>query len=80
MSNYSYNVLLDKYNKLKKEIKKEPIKELNSVKERYYYYFNAYQKQKEDNEKLKNENKRLKKQNIELSYLITELLRGKNNE
>ena len=76
MANMSYSKLLEKYNQLKIETKKAPNKELEDMKSKYYYYFNANQKQKEDNEKLKSENKKLNKANIELSYLVTELMRG----
>lgn len=68
MGNLSYNTLLKRYKELKNRRDSEG-----------YYYFYANKNQIEKNEKLKNENKELKKQNIELSYLITELLRGKNN-
>lgn len=62
----SYNVLLQRYKELKK---------VKDNKDKYYFYANKNQIEK--NEILKKENKELKKQNIELSYLITELLRGK---
>lgn len=51
--------------------------ELKEIKIKYYYYFKGNKEKTEQNYILRGENKRLKRENLELSYLVTELMKKK---
>jgi hypothetical protein len=74
MSNFSYQVLQEKYKEAIKENKK--LKEIVGSENKFHYYYYANKRQLEINKELRAENKDLKKQNIELSILVDYLRRN----